>query len=97
VYFKGHKREVDLAFKNVPEGALRDCTSKMTGLPGHIVANGRSSAIQISGLQRFVISDGFDVIDTKVGAAYQAAHTLLSFWQDNRAEFDRAVESILLA
>lgn len=94
VDFKGHKGEVDLAFKNVPEAVLRVRASKMVGLPGRIVANGKSSAIQISDLEPFVIADGFDVINTRVRAAYQAAHDLLSFWARNRAEFDRVVESI---
>jgi hypothetical protein len=47
--------------------------SSMDDLPGHVVSNGRSSAIRIAGLEPFVISDGFEVIDTKV----RAAHNLL--------------------
>ncbi|MET4481582.1 hypothetical protein [Bradyrhizobium sp. F1.13.3] len=86
--FKGHKGEVDLAFKNISVAALSKQVSNMDGLPGQIVANGKSSAIQMTGLAPFVISDGFDVIQTRVYAAYEAAHTLLTFWQRNRVQFD---------
>jgi len=48
--FKGHKGEVDLAFKNIPAAALSLQVSNMDGLPGQIVENGKSSAIQIVGL-----------------------------------------------
>jgi hypothetical protein len=88
VDFKGHKGEVDLAFKNIPADPVREQVSKMNDVPGRLVSNGKSTAIQISGLDPFVISDGFEVIDTKVRAAYQAAHDLLLFWQINRASFD---------
>lgn len=87
VDFKGHKGEVDLAFKNVPAALLRSITSSLD-LPGQIIENGRSSAIQIAGLEPFVISDGFHIIDTKVRAAYQATHHLLTFWKTNQTIFD---------
>jgi hypothetical protein len=86
--FKGHKGEVDLAFKGISAATLRQQVSTMDGLPGQIVENGKSSAIQMAGLAPFVISDGFHIIQTKVYAAYKAAHTLLTFWQRNRAQFD---------
>jgi hypothetical protein len=86
--FKGHKGEVDLAFKNIPFAALAKHVSNLDGLPGQIVANGKSSAIQIAGLAPFIIADGFEVIQTRVFAAYKAAHSLLSFWQRNRTQFD---------
>jgi hypothetical protein len=86
--FKGHKGEVDLAFKNISAAALSKKVSILDGLPGQIVANGKSSAIQMAGLAPFVISDGFEVVQTRVRAAYKAAHTLLTFWQQNRAQFD---------
>jgi hypothetical protein len=88
VDFKGQKGEVDLAFKNVPAEALTQQVSNMDDLPGRIVSNGKSSAIQIAGLEAFVISDGFEIIETKVHAAYQAAHDLLTFWKRHRASFD---------
>jgi len=88
VDFKGHKGEVDLAFKNVSVVALRERVSKINDLPGQIVSNGKSSAIQIAGLDPFVISDGFAIIETKVRAAYQAAHDLLTFWKRHRESFD---------
>jgi hypothetical protein len=88
VDFKGHKGEVDLAFKNISGAILTQIASKLDDLPGQIVENGKSSAIQISGLAPFVISDGFEIIESKVRAAYEAAHILLAFWQRNRADFD---------
>jgi len=86
--FKGHKGEVDLAFKNVSAEELQSKVSSLSNIPGAIVANGKSSAIQIAGLKPFIISDGFEVIETKVLAAYRAAHDLLTFWMNNRAKFD---------
>ncbi len=88
VDFKGHKGEVDLAFKNIPASALREQASRMDKIPGQIIANGKSSAIQIAGLEPFVISDGFGIIESKVRATYQAAHDLLTFWKGNQAGFD---------
>lgn len=88
VDFKGHKGEVDLAFKDISTAALSKCVSSLGDAPGKIVANGKSSAIQIAGLAAFVISDGFEIIDTKVRAAYEAAHILLTFWQRNQVRFD---------
>lgn len=86
--FKGHKGEVDLAFKNISELALREQVSKMDDLPGQIVSNGKSTAIQIAGLDPFVISDGAGIIETKVREAYQATYVLLTFWQKHQSAFD---------
>lgn len=88
VDFKGHKGEVDLAFKNVPPVALAEKLSALENPPGHVISNGRSSAIRINGLEPFIISDGLDVIESRVRKAYQAAHDLLTFWRKNRASFD---------
>jgi hypothetical protein len=60
----------------------------MDDLPGQIVSNGKSSAIQIAGLEPFVISDGFAIIEIKVRAAYQATHDLLTYWKRHRESFD---------
>jgi len=89
VDFKGHKGEVDLAFKNISVEALSQSVSGIDHIPGRIIENGKSSAIQIAGLAPFVISDGFDIIETKVREAYLAAHILLTFWQQNRERFDQ--------
>lgn len=93
VDFKGHKGEVDLAFKNIPIASLRSVVASLPAHPGHIVANDRSSAIRISGLEPFVISDGMDIIGTKVRAAYTAARDLLMYWNTNRQAFDRMAAS----
>lgn len=93
VDFKGHKGEVDLAFKNIAPNRLQAALTGINEFPGVVVANGKSAALQIACLEPFVISDGFDVIETKVRASYQAAHDLLSFWKRNQALFDRLVAS----
>ncbi|MDX7953379.1 hypothetical protein P7D22_19630 [Lichenihabitans sp. Uapishka_5] len=88
VDFKGHKGEVDLAFKNIEPDKLRVVLEMLKDVPGQLSVNGRSSALQIRGLEPFVISDGSSVIPTKVRAAYGAAHRLLTFWKENRSAFD---------
>lgn len=88
VDFKGHKGEVDLAFKNIPFDEMSKLLAGINGVPGKLIANGKSSAIQISGLDPFIIADGTAIIETKVRAAYQAAYDLLSFWQKFREQFD---------
>lgn len=90
VDFKGHAGEVDLAIKNV---GLSDLAEALVGLdlPGRLVDNGKSSAIRVDGLSKFVIADGFDVIETDVRAAYAATATLLEFWKANRGRFDSLV------
>ncbi|MFK0688801.1 hypothetical protein ACFX5Q_11415 [Mesorhizobium sp. IMUNJ 23033] len=87
VDFKGHLGEVDLAVKNVN---YPDLASALSGLhlPGSIIENGKSTAIRIGGLEKFVIADGIAVINTKVRAAYAAAAELLTFWKENRNRFD---------
>lgn len=65
VDFKGKKGEVDLAFKNVDVSLLREVLSALPQAPGAVIANGRSSAIRISGLEKFVIGEGMDVIPTR--------------------------------
>ena len=88
VDFKGHKGEVDLAFKGVPSETLGKLLSGMQAAPGRLISNGKSSAIQIANLEPFIIADGFGIINSKVRAAYQAAHDLLVFWKNNRLAFD---------
>lgn len=95
VDFKGHKGEVDLAFKNIPFDEMSKHLAGMDGIPGTLVANGKSSAIQISGLDPFVIADGTAIIETKVRAAYQATYELLSFWQKFREQFDALAASAI--
>lgn len=87
VDFKGHLGEVDLAVKNVNYADLALALDGLQ-LPGSLVGNGKSTAIRIGSLERFVIADGFDVIETKVRAAYAAAAKLLTFWKENRERFD---------
>lgn len=93
VDFKGHNGEVDLAFKDIDAIILREVLATLPSAPGAVISNGRSSAIQISGLEKFVISEGMAVIPTKVLPAYRATHRLLSFWQEHRVAFDRALTS----
>lgn len=88
VDFKGHKGEVDLAFKNIPFEDLAETVSGIENLPGRTVSNGKSSAIQIHSLAPFRIADGTEIIETRVRAAYQAAYDLLIFWRNHRERFD---------
>ena len=90
VDFKGHAGEVDLAIKNAGHSELAEALSGLD-LPGRLVKNGKSSAIRVDGLSKFVISDGFSVIETDVRAAYAATVTLLEFWKANRGQFDNLV------
>jgi hypothetical protein len=91
VDFKGHKGEVDLAFRGVSAAALSAALSLMENPPGRVISNGKSSSIRIDGLDPFVISDGLIVIETRVRRAYQAAQDLLNFWNSNRTSFDALV------
>lgn len=88
VDFKGHVGEVDLAFKNIAYADLANAVAGLT-LPGKLVQNGKSTAIRIDGLSKFVIADGFDVIDTHVLAAFEKTKVLLTFWNENRTLFDK--------
>lgn len=90
VDFKGHLGEVDLAVSNVEYSDLAGALAGLD-LPGRLVENAKSTAIRIDGLPKFVIADGFDVIDTHVRAAYAATVTLLEFWKANRGRFDSLV------
>jgi hypothetical protein len=91
VDFKGHKGEVDLAFKGVEPARLVTALDGLPRAPGRLVANGRSSALRIDGLAPFVISDGLAVIAPRVLPAYAAARQLLEFWRLHRTRFDSAV------
>lgn len=92
VDFKGHKGEVDLAFKNCPFAPMADFLKNINNVPGRLIANGKSCALRIDGLDPFIISDGKYIIPTKVRACYQAAYILLSFWKMNRGSFDEFVK-----
>lgn len=88
VDFKGHKGEVDLAFKDLDPQLLSSALADLPPPPGRLVTNGRSVALRIDGLAPFVISDGFAAIGPRVLPAYAAARQLLEFWRTHRARFD---------
>ena len=88
VDLKGHLGEVDLAFKDVDFEAFRAAVDSLPRCQFILVKNSKSSALRISGLEPFTISDGIDVVSTRVRAAFEAAKTLLMFWQEHRAVFD---------
>ena len=88
VDFKGHLGEVDLAFRNVDHDALRTAVHGIE-VPGRIVRNRKSTSIRIEGLQKFTISDGPAVVDTRVREAYAATQRLVEFWRQNMDRFDR--------
>ena len=81
VDFKGHKGEVDLAFKTSNPKALAAALKAIPDCPGQVVINPKSASIRISGLPKFVISDGLVVIETHVMQSYDAAHRLIEFWK----------------
>lgn len=88
VDFKGHKGEVDLAFRDLPADRLAALVAELGGAPGRVVANDRSAAIRIGGLEPFVIADGLAVIPSRVLPAYRATRRLLDYWFAHRARFD---------
>ncbi len=86
VDLKGHKGEVDLALKTEnPDQAIR-MVSRIPNLPGQLVENKKSVSIRISGLPKFVISDGIAAIDDHVMPSYDAAYILIEFWKNNEAQ-----------
>lgn len=92
VDFKGHKGEVDLAFKNCNPEKLARVLKDLPDMPGNLVVNPKSSSIRISGLKRFVISDGLAVIDERVIPAYEATHRLIEFWKNHEARLLEAFD-----
>lgn len=91
--FKGHKGEVDLAFKNCDPKRLSLLVRAMPDCPGRMVINGKSAAIQISGLPKFVIADGLSIIESHVIPSYQAAHDLMEFWKSRERDFRSLFEA----
>jgi hypothetical protein len=88
VDLKGQRGEVDLAFKGIPFSKFESVARPLCGERFFLVENGKSSALRIAGLGSFSVTDGTDVIGDRVKIAYEAAKTLLLFWQENRAAFD---------
>jgi hypothetical protein len=88
VDFKGHRGEVDLAFRDLDPALLAATVAAIGDAPGRVVANGRSAALRIDGLEPFVIADGVAVIATRVLPAYRATHRLLEYWSRHRKRFD---------
>jgi len=93
VDLKGHLGEVDLAFKNVPMDILSPLLDSIKPANTKLVQNGKSVALRINKLEPFLVSDGLDVIESRVLPAYSAAHELLRFWKENRQTFDQVVSS----
>jgi len=81
--FKGHKGEVDLAFKNCDYGQLVDVLRQIGEIPGSVVQNDKSVSIRISGLPRFTIADGKGIIQSRVRESYLATRKLIEFFKDN--------------
>ncbi|MBV1934154.1 MAG: hypothetical protein KUG59_05665, partial [Parvibaculaceae bacterium] len=90
VDLKGHLGEVDLAFKNLP---VKSLTTGLAGLeaPGQLIENSKSSALRITDLAPFQITDGYKIIETHVRTAYAAAATLLTYWSKHQEVFDRLI------
>ncbi len=83
VDFKGHKGEVDLAFKNCNADIFIDIIREIPNVPGDVVVNKKSASLRISGLKPFVISDGISIIDERVIPLYAEARRLIEFWKEN--------------
>jgi len=92
VDFKGHKGEVDLAFKNVNSQKLSEILRDFNDIPGKIIFNKKSTSIRIFGLPKFVISDGISIIDTHVIPAYEATHCLIEFWKKHESQLRKAFD-----
>jgi hypothetical protein len=90
VDLKGSQGEVDLAFKKFPKSVLNSLVSSIMPEGVELIENKGSSALRIGNLHRFQVSDGLEIIEEHVLAAYQAAYKLLSFWRVHRALFDEA-------
>lgn len=88
---KGTQGEVALAFIGFPEEVLRSLVLGIEPKVADVAAKrGQDPTLLIGGLQKFQVSDGMDAVNGPALLAYQAAHTLLSFWKDNRIRFDEA-------
>lgn len=80
--------EVDLAFMTMKAGKLISFLEER-GPPGAKVAfNKESIALRISGLPRFEVSDGANLAHERAIKCFEAAQTLLRFWESNRTFFD---------
>jgi hypothetical protein len=84
---KGHKGEVDLAFKYGDHAAICAIVQETLGSTDPVVVNGRSVALRIP-VARFTIAEGTAIIPTKVRQAFQAARLLVLYWRQHRARFD---------
>ncbi|MBC6438250.1 MAG: hypothetical protein GDA52_08970 [Rhodobacteraceae bacterium] len=89
VDFKGHRGEVDLAFKEWTRANLEVKLKDLPPPPGVVIGNPPSkqskgsAALRISGMEKVLISDGFDVIDGPMMALYDATRSLLDYWSDH--------------
>jgi hypothetical protein len=85
---KGHMGEVDIAFRNTNPGNLVAYLEAKKPTGAGLVFNKRSIALQVKGLPKFFVGEGIDAA-SKALESFQAAHMLLSFWQENRSFFDQ--------
>ncbi len=85
---KGHMGEVSLAFNNVNPGALLAYLEANKPQESTIAFNKKSIALQITGLPKFLVSDGLEALESKALQSFEAAHNLLTFWARNRSFFD---------
>jgi len=88
---KGSQGQVELCFNNCTKQKLEYLTQKIKPENVRVVEYPKAAALQISGMDKYLISDGLEVIDTRVRTSYQAGKDLLLFWQSNRQLFDDAM------
>jgi hypothetical protein len=91
---KGNQGKVELNFSNCSQQKLHEVVSSLKNSRFQVVQYPKGASIQISNLVPYQISDGIEVIETSVRSSYQTAKDLLTFWQTNRAIFDRMMVSI---
>lgn len=95
VDLKGDKGTVGIAIVGGSEEKLRGLIAQTQQDEFEVVRGARDKdpSLQISGLPKFFVNDGIEIIDSKVRVAYQAAHKLLTFWMKNRTLFDDVIGS----
>jgi hypothetical protein len=94
---KGNQGKVALAFIGFSEEQLSYLAAD-NNKPENVEvikdARWKDPVLQIGKLDKFDVNDGMEVIGTRVRAAYQAAHGLVSFWKANRPSFDHVAAEL---
>lgn len=88
---KGSQGEVALVFRDFSEPALRTIIeNELDDIAVVRKPQWKDPVLQVGDLDGFEISDGIEVIETRVKSAYNAANRLINFWKTNKTVFDNA-------